>query len=292
MGVKIYLAGGFFWNEDDWRYDLVNGLNGKAPMVPLRGDLKKWGALPNAIFGCLDFIGPYPTYPNPREREDGAFLLREAIEDSDIVFAWANDLSPTEMSKLSFEIGYAKGLGKLVGVGYKTDGDPSWNSVWVASELASFLPYGYKGETPGLALRDCLRSLLDFVPPEQRVALWKSNSARDLFERKLDRFGYVYVIRAETGHYKIGRTSRVPDRMKLFGVKLPFWFEIINYFPCEDMVTVESWLHKLYAGSRVNGEWFSLSDDNAASLRSIYYADDFGCWNKSGELELYLRKKG
>ncbi|MCL4295761.1 MAG: GIY-YIG nuclease family protein [Anaerolineae bacterium] len=288
MGVKIYLAGGFFWNEDDWRYDLVNGLNGKAPTVPLRGDLKKWGVLPNAIFGCLDFIGPYPM----KLDGDNAFLLREAIEDSDIVFAWADRLLPSELSKLSLEIGYAKARDKLVGVGYKTEIDSSWKDIWVASRLASFLPFDYKGETPELALRECLRSLLDFVPPEQRIALWKSNSARGLFEQKSGRFGYVYVIRAETGHYKIGRTSNVPDRMKLFGVKLPFQFEIVNYFPCEDMVRVESWLHELYADSRVNGEWFSLSDDNAASLRSIYYADDLGCWNKSGELELYLRNKG
>ena len=43
------------------------------------------------------------------------------------------------------------------------------------------------------------------------------------------RGGYVYVLKSAYG-YKIGRTRSMPDRMRTFGVQLPFlytcaWFD-------------------------------------------------------------------
>jgi hypothetical protein len=87
----------------------------------------------------------------------------------------------------------------------------------------------------------------------------------------MDRLGYVYIIKADTGHFKIGRTRSVPDRMKLFAVKLPFNFDIINYFLCEDMHEAEKNLHDTYHRQRVNGEWFSLVDRDIEFLKAIGY---------------------
>lgn len=85
----------------------------------------------------------------------------------------------------------------------------------------------------------------------------------------MDRPGYIYIIKADTGHYKIGRTNNVPGRMKLFTINLPFKFEIINHFPCEDMTEAEKDLHGIYRNKRVNGEWFSLLEEDVRFLQAI-----------------------
>lgn len=264
MSIKIYLAGGFFENEDDWRYDLVNGLNASPPMVPWR-TFKKWGTLPNAIFKCLDFIGPYPVQVN----SENIYLIREAIRDSDIVFAWVDNLAPDEICKVSSEASYASALGKLVGVGASSPDGESVCNTWFVHELNSFFPFRYLGESPKDSLLSCLSYLVDFLPLEKQLQLNKSHHAKQFQGKDFRRGGYVYVIRAETGQYKIGRSNNVPRRMKLFSVKLPFSFEIIHHFPCQDMYLAEDDLHVIFKSRRGNGEWFNLTDEDIALIKRI-----------------------
>lgn len=98
----------------------------------------------------------------------------------------------------------------------------------------------------------------------------------------MDRPGYIYVIKADTGHYKIGRSNNIPRRMSLFAVKLPFDFEIIHTFPCDDAIEAERMLleaGKMH-GHHVNGEWFNFTDSYLYPIKQIgrfhdgkYYID-------------------
>lgn len=90
----------------------------------------------------------------------------------------------------------------------------------------------------------------------------------------MDRSGYIYIIKADTGHYKIGRSNNIPRRMSLFAVKLPFDFEIIHTFPCDDMFEAERMLHDAYTqrGFHVKGEWFNLTDSE------LYPITQVGCF--------------
>lgn len=87
--------------------------------------------------------------------------------------------------------------------------------------------------------------------------------------------GYIYIIKSEMGSCKIGRSKNVPDRLKLFEVKLPFNFEIIHLFPCCDMVDAERQLHLIFGEKRVNGEWFELSNSDIAIIKTVHCANDF-----------------
>ena len=78
--------------------------------------------------------------------------------------------------------------------------------------------------------------------------------------------GYIYIIRADTGHYKIGRTKNVGTRMNFFRVQLPFKFDLVLTFPVADMYRAESLLHDLCSPLRVNGEWFELSNEHVNYL--------------------------
>lgn len=81
--------------------------------------------------------------------------------------------------------------------------------------------------------------------------------------------GYIYLIRASTGHYKIGRTKDITARFSFFVVKLPFEIELIHHFETPDMRTAEAALHEQYKAKRVNGEWFNLTDEDVAQIRAI-----------------------
>jgi Meiotically Up-regulated Gene 113 (MUG113) protein len=98
----------------------------------------------------------------------------------------------------------------------------------------------------------------------------------------MDRPGYIYIIKADTGHYKIGRSNNVPKRMSLFAVKLPFDFEIIHTFPCDDAIEAERGLHEAgkMHGHHVKGEWFNFPDSYLYPIKQIgrfeggqYYID-------------------
>lgn len=98
-----------------------------------------------------------------------------------------------------------------------------------------------------------------------------------------DREGYVYIIKAETGECKIGRSKNLPERMRLFAVKLPFDFEIIHTFPCDDAIEAERQLHFIYRHRRIRGEWFNLTKMDVTVLKSIHNFIECGEFQKADE---------
>ena len=75
------------------------------------------------------------------------------------------------------------------------------------------------------------------------------------------KMGYVYFVSSEYG-IKIGKTTKLKDRMQFFGVKLPFDIELIGTVKTLDFSKVENDLHKLLKNSNINGEWFKLSKED------------------------------
>lgn len=82
---------------------------------------------------------------------------------------------------------------------------------------------------------------------------------------------YVYVIREQLhGKYKIGKAKNPYRRLSTFGVQLPYEVRPIFIIPCEDMSSLELTLHRKFANSRLNGEWFDLDDSDLDEIRSSY----------------------
>lgn len=81
--------------------------------------------------------------------------------------------------------------------------------------------------------------------------------------------GYVYLLKADTGHYKIGRTKNPKDRIKTFSVKLPFRVEYDCLIKSDEYITLEAELHATFADKRIEGEWFALTDDDVAYIREL-----------------------
>ncbi len=80
------------------------------------------------------------------------------------------------------------------------------------------------------------------------------------------REGYIYIIQGG-GFYKIGCTNDVKERINTFAPKLPFETEIIFTIKVNDKYDAENFLHTRFANKRMNGEWFTLDEDDIAWIR-------------------------
>lgn len=91
-------------------------------------------------------------------------------------------------------------------------------------------------------------------------------------ERYIRRGGYIYILKDTeiSGYYKIGKTTQPHERMKAFGVLLPFAVELIHVIQCDNANRVEAHLHQHYASKRQRGEWFNLTDEDIAELKLIH----------------------
>lgn len=81
--------------------------------------------------------------------------------------------------------------------------------------------------------------------------------------------GYVYLLRSENGYYKIGRTQDPQNRVKTFGIQLPFEVEYECLIKTDAMVKLEKQLHDHFAHKRIKGEWFNLSPDDVEYIKGL-----------------------
>jgi hypothetical protein len=85
--------------------------------------------------------------------------------------------------------------------------------------------------------------------------------------------GYVYLMQAENGIYKIGMAKNVEDRRKSLEREIPLKMKVIHYFFSENCRKAERHLHTVYADLRLRYEWFTLSDEHVSMIIKI---GDFG----------------
>jgi len=87
--------------------------------------------------------------------------------------------------------------------------------------------------------------------------------------RARDREGFVYLVRAESGEYKIGRSKNVEARLRNFRTLSPLEFELLHSFYADHASKAESELHKKFTGKRIKREWFSLDGVDVSMIMSI-----------------------
>lgn len=76
--------------------------------------------------------------------------------------------------------------------------------------------------------------------------------------------GFVYVIGCKEGFYKIGKSRNVLQRFhQIRGgscSRFPFRLWLVYVFNTRTMTEMEYDFHRMFAESRLEGEWFKLSD--------------------------------
>jgi len=81
--------------------------------------------------------------------------------------------------------------------------------------------------------------------------------------------GVVYLIRAENGYYKIGRTKDLETRLKALTKNSPFKLEVVHTIAVDDTVIFERELHETFSAKRREGEWFLLEDSDIEIIKSL-----------------------
>lgn len=79
--------------------------------------------------------------------------------------------------------------------------------------------------------------------------------------------GYIYCLHDQLGHYKLGTTKRLDDRIKQLSTQPPFDLTLEFSFKVLFARTYESHLHMRYAAKRLRGEWFKLTPDDLVDIK-------------------------
>lgn len=141
---------------------------------------------------------------------------------------------------------------------------------WNATEAARRVGYKHPNtQGPRLLLQSDIRQIID-----QRLVDLKVDD-RSLISNKQIRQQacFVYLVRAENGLVKIGKTSDMERRFKTLDTMCPVDLEIVGCISSELADELEDKLHAEFDDVRVKGEWFALSLDNIESIKQRYEFD-------------------
>lgn len=85
--------------------------------------------------------------------------------------------------------------------------------------------------------------------------------------------GFVYLIQAENQLVKIGVSINPQKRFQTLNTASPIELSILFSIKSDDAYTLEDKLHKRFADRHIKGEWFSLSEEDIASVKKEYWND-------------------
>lgn len=81
--------------------------------------------------------------------------------------------------------------------------------------------------------------------------------------------GEVYILRSESGHCKIGRTSNLKRRLKALNGSSPVPHRLVCSIQSNDSYDLEKVLHEMFSHRRIRGEWFALEQCDIETIVSL-----------------------
>jgi hypothetical protein len=86
--------------------------------------------------------------------------------------------------------------------------------------------------------------------------------------------GFVYLLRADNGVYKIGASTTPEQRSKTLGIQLPYETILEHTIETDDMYWLEGWLHHKFTKKRKQGEWFELDEADIEYIKELGAQDE------------------
>lgn len=84
-------------------------------------------------------------------------------------------------------------------------------------------------------------------------------------EKKTRNSGFLYLLECQ-GHYKIGVSQNVKNRVHDIEKSIPFDISVVGHAWLDNAYKAESYWHKHYARHRIRGEWFLLPSQNLLDI--------------------------
>lgn len=151
---------------------------------------------------------------------------------------------------------------------------PEWETVLISDRGL------YLTKADWLELRDELdrffacvddAEILEHNAQEMARQLEESrNPIRPLREERgrVPKPGFVYLLKADNGLYKIGKAKEIDSRLTQIKPALPYELELVVYYQTADMTYSELHWHEHFADKRKNGEWFALTETDVKTFKA------------------------
>ena len=81
--------------------------------------------------------------------------------------------------------------------------------------------------------------------------------------------GFVYLLKADNGCYKIGRTTSLDDRIKQLEIASPCKLELVLAIETDECRELEESLHCFFDDKRAKGEWFDLDGADVEYIQRL-----------------------
>ena len=81
--------------------------------------------------------------------------------------------------------------------------------------------------------------------------------------------GHIYLMKSENGYYKIGRALDVDKRNKEHMRDYPLVITVLHSFFSRNYIKAESYLLKMFADKKLQGEWFALEKSDVDFIMGI-----------------------
>jgi len=88
------------------------------------------------------------------------------------------------------------------------------------------------------------------------------------YDLKCD-IGYVYILKSDSGLYKIGKTHNLQARIKTIKTSSPSEIEVERVFKSINCGEAEKELHDRFSAFRKTGEWFQLEQEELDLIESL-----------------------
>lgn len=89
----------------------------------------------------------------------------------------------------------------------------------------------------------------------------------------LNKKGFIYLLKAENGLYKIGTTDNLDKRIRDLWLGNALDLELVHAIWTDNAPALERELQHRYLDCHVKGEWFRLSDTAVAEIKAIEGVD-------------------
>ena len=109
----------------------------------------------------------------------------------------------------------------------------------------------------------------DEIEPTPLVWEAPKRNKRRQFLRDVEPTGYVYLVSAYNGLYKIGKTNDIEKRLRGLKTMSPVPLKLIHTIETITPLKLEAKLHKKYDRCRAHGEWFMLSKDEVFEISAL-----------------------
>jgi hypothetical protein len=89
--------------------------------------------------------------------------------------------------------------------------------------------------------------------------------------------GYIYIIEAANGLYKIGQSKKPKRRFQTLEMASPVRLHLLKKFEVDNMLAAEFALHERFEERRIKGEWFRLKSEDLKLILRLGWFED-GAW--------------